>query len=91
MLTSASASDAFSMPIGNGDAAEIVRQIDDGLAQRRVDLVGAAIGDEGAVELELGERQFLEPRKRGIAAAEIVDRELDVEMLELLGDVVGQS
>src|SRR5580704_19480857 len=32
---------------GDRDAAEIVRQIDDGLAQWRVDLVAAAIGDEG--------------------------------------------
>ena len=38
---------------GDRDAAEIVRQIDHGLAQRRVDLVAAAIGDEGAVELDL--------------------------------------
>ncbi len=42
------------------------------LAQRRIDLVGAAIGDEGAIEFELGKRQFLEPSQRGIAAAEIV-------------------
>ena len=61
---------------GDGEAAEIVREVDDGLAQRRVDLVGAAVGDEGAVELELGKRQFLEPDKRRIAPAEIVDRKL---------------
>src|SRR5580704_10581616 len=48
---------------GDRDAAEIMRQIDHRLAQRRVDLVAAAVGDEGAVELDLGERQFLEPRK----------------------------
>ena len=87
MLTSASASDAFSMPIADGDAAEIVREIDDGLAQRRIDLVGAAVGDEDAVELELGERQFLKPRQRGIAAAEIVDRQMDVEVAQLLRDL----
>src|SRR5512134_2535642 len=32
-------------------AAETVSEIDDGLAQRSVDLVGAALGDEGLVEL----------------------------------------
>ena len=73
------------------DAAEIVREVDHGLAQRRVDLVGAAVGDESAVELELGERQFLEPRQRGIAAAEIVDRELDVEGPKLFGELVASA
>ena len=63
---------------GDRDAAEIVREIDHRLAERRVDLVGAAVGDEGAVELELGEGHFAESRQRGIAAAEIVDRQPDV-------------
>ena len=31
---------------GDRDAAEIVREVDHGLAQRRIDLVGAAVGDE---------------------------------------------
>src|SRR5262245_25811336 len=39
------------------EAAEIVREIDDGLAERRIDAVGAAVGNEDRVELELGERQ----------------------------------
>ena len=78
------------MPIATASAAEIVREVDDRLAERRVHLVGAAVGDEGAVELELGERQLLEPGERRIAAAEIVDRELDVELRELLGHLVGQ-
>jgi hypothetical protein len=50
----------------HGHAAEIVRKVDDGLAQRRIDLVGAAIGDERPVELEFGKRQFLEPDQGGI-------------------------
>ena len=60
MLTSASASAAFSMPMATAHAAEIVREVDHRLAERRIDLVGAAVGDEGAVELELGEGQFAE-------------------------------
>jgi hypothetical protein len=71
----------------HGHAVEIMREVDDGLAQRRIDLVGAAIGDEGAVELELGKRQRLEPYQRRIAAAEVVDRKLDVEMRELRGKI----
>ena len=51
-------------PDSDGDAAEIVREIDDGLAQRRVDLVGPAIGNKGAVELEFGERQRFKPGQR---------------------------
>ena len=64
---------------GDRRAAEIMREIDHSLAERSIDLVGAAIADESAVELELGERQLLEPGEGGIAAAEIVDRELNVD------------
>ena len=53
-------------PNRQGQPAEIVRKVDDGLAQRRIDLVGAAIGDERPVELEFGKRQFLEPDQGGI-------------------------
>src|SRR5262249_37019525 len=40
----------------DGDRLEIVREVDDGLADGGVLLVGGAVGDERAVELELGER-----------------------------------
>ena len=70
----------FLDPDRHGHAAEIVGKVDHGLAQRRVDLVGAAIGDERPVELEFGKRQFLEADQRGIATAEVVDRKFDVEV-----------
>ena len=76
---------------GDGDAAEIMREIDHRLAQRRIDLVGAAVGDEGAVELEFGERQFAELRQRRLAAAEIVDRQPHIERLQPLGELVRRS
>ena len=71
-------------------AAETVREVDHGLAQRGARVIGATAGDEAAVELELGEGQFRELRHRGIVAAEVVDGELDVERREPLGDVARQ-
>ena len=90
MLTSAIASEAFSRPMPTASAAEAVGEIDHGLADRRIDLVGAAADDERAVELHLGERQLLELRQRSIALAEVVDREPDVVLGELLAQVVGE-
>ena len=47
----------------SGDTAEAVGQVDDGLAERRIDLAGGAIGDEGPVEFDFGERQLFELSK----------------------------
>jgi hypothetical protein len=74
----------------DANTAEIVCEVDDSLAVGSIDLVGAAVGDKGAVELELSEWQFLQSRQGGIAAAEFVDREPDVEMVKLFGQTVCQ-
>ena len=58
---------------GDCDTSENVREIDRRLAERRVDLIGAAVGDKSAIELELGKGQFAELRQRLVAAVEIVD------------------
>ena len=44
-------------PDRDRDLPEIVREIDHGLAQGRVDVVGPAIRDKAAVELDLSERE----------------------------------
>src|SRR5262249_38728609 len=54
-------------------------------------LVGTAVAHEAAVELELGERQLLEAGERGIAAAEVVDRQADAVALWLPGDLRGEG
>jgi hypothetical protein len=41
-------------------APETMGEIDHGLAERRVGLVDAAIDDEGASELQFGERKFID-------------------------------
>jgi hypothetical protein len=52
--------DAFS---DRGDV-EAPRQIDHRLAHGALGAVLGTAGDETAIELDLGERQFLEPRQR---------------------------
>ena len=71
------------------DAAEAVRQVDHGFAQPCVDLVAAAVSDKDTIEFQLRERQRLGPRQRGIAAAEIIDREIDVEGPQFVRNLVG--
>jgi hypothetical protein len=75
----------------HGDAAETVREVDDSLARRCIHFVAVAVGDKDAGELEFGERQLLCPRQRGMAAAEIVDREMDVERPLLFCDLARQG
>ena len=58
MLTRASASDAFSIPIAKAKLPKLCARSMTDLHKRRIDLVGAAIGDERPVELEFGKRQF---------------------------------
>ena len=65
-------------------------EIDDGLAQRGVDLVVPAIGDEGLVELELLERHFLRLGERRVGPAKIVDCKPDVVRLKLLAQFAGK-
>jgi hypothetical protein len=60
--------------------------IDHGPAERRVGLVDAAIDDEGASELQFGERQFIGPRQGRVALAEFVDRRPHVAELQFLGE-----
>jgi hypothetical protein len=67
------------------EAAEAVGEVDHRLADRRVHLVVANAGDERAVELHLGERQFLHLHQRGIALAEVVDGEAHVVLRQPLG------
>ena len=51
---------------GDRGAAEIMREVDHRLAERRVDLVGAAVGDKGAIDFEFGKGQFAKPRQRRV-------------------------
>ena len=78
--------DAF----GRRGAAEAVRKIDRGLADRGIGGVDGAVADEGTVDLEFRERQIAQAGKRRIAGAEIVDRDRDAAAAQLRGDVLGQ-
>src|SRR5215217_7099802 len=72
---------------GDGLAAEIVREIDHGLADRGMTLVGRATGHEAAVELQFGKSgELLQACHRQIAASEIVDRERNSAGLQFRPD-----
>ena len=75
------------MPIPTATLPKLCARPDDGFAERRVDLVGGAVGDEGAIELEFGKRRFLKLRQGRIGAAEMVDRQIDIKVAQFLGDL----
>jgi hypothetical protein len=64
-----------------------VGEVDHRLAQRHIDLVGPAVGDEFAVELELDKGHFAKPRQGRIAAAEFVDGEPHIVRCQPLAEV----
>lgn len=68
---------------GDGGATEIMREVDDCLAERRDDLVDAAVGDETAIELELGKGQFAKPRQRrvGFRAGQLLLAQIDFRLI----------
>ena len=77
--------------LGGGVHAEALGEGDDGADDRGVAaarLGGAA--DEALVDLDLVERRLLQIAERGIAGAEIVEREADADRLQLGEHVVGR-
>ncbi len=64
-------------PLGDRRAAEAVREVDRGLADRGIGGVARAVLHEAAVELDLDKREIAQAGERGIAGAEIVDCDLD--------------
>src|SRR5262249_3142889 len=62
---------------GDRNGAEMVRKVDDRLADAGIGRIVRAILHEAAVELELGERHLAQPGKGGKPFPEIVDRERD--------------
>ena len=68
--------------------AEPPRQLDDRLEQAFLDLVTMAVGDVGAIDLELAERQLAQPRQRRISGAEVVDRQAAALTAQLVRDLL---
>ena len=71
-------------PLGHDLHAEVVAELDDRAHDHRVVAVLGQARDEGAVDLELGDRHPLELVERREAHAEVVDREGDAEGVEIL-------
>src|SRR5262249_38510654 len=70
-------------PLGNGGAAETMREIDRRLANCGITRVHRAVGDKAAIELDLGKWQFAQPRERRISGPEIVDRDANAVAAKL--------
>ena len=68
--------------LGDHPQAEIVGEIDGRAHDHQVLLVGVHLGDEGPVDLQLVERQPLLMRERGVAGAEVVDRQAQAQIVE---------
>ncbi len=64
---------------------------DDRPNQFHVGIVGLDTGDEGAVDLDAIDRKMAEIGEAGITGAEIVDRNLDTEIVELVEDRDGTA
>ena len=65
--------------LGNDVEAQSLAQRNDRLADCSIVRVRQDVGDEGAVDLDLVERQTLQVGQRRIAGAEIVERESDAK------------
>ena len=75
--------DAF----GQNRDMQVLAEAQDRAHDRRRLMVGAHLVHEGAVELDLVERECVQGRERGIAGAEIVHRDGDAERLDLTQEV----
>ena len=69
--------------LGDDGDAERVAEVDDGLDDRRVLGVEAEAGDEPTVDLDRLDREPLEVRERGVAGAEVVDREVQAQAAQV--------
>ena len=68
--------------LGDDRHFEAVAEIDHGADDRRRLRVAAEIHDEGAVDLDLVERERLEIAQRGVSAAEIIHGDAHAERLQ---------
>ena len=78
-------------PFRNHLHIELVRHHDDGLAQCHVVGTGRQVADEGLVDLEVVDVEFLEVGQRRVAGTEIIDRNLDTGVAELQQSVSDQG
>ena len=75
--------------LGDDLEPEAAREVDRGAHDQQVVDVADDAGDERAVDLDLVERQPLEVGERGVAGAEVVEREPDAERAQPVEHLVG--
>src|SRR3954451_17179112 len=71
-------------PLGDEVELECVAEVDDALEQDEVAVLGADVRREAPVDLDDVDRELPQVRKRRVARAEVVEREDDPEVLDLL-------
>jgi len=76
-------------PFGDHRQLQAVGEGDDGAGDGGVVVVVGQAGDERLVDLQDVDGQALEVAERGVAGAEVVDRQLQAELLERLEDRQG--
>ena len=76
--------DAVLDALGDRLHPEMMRELEDRLRERRLVRMPSQLGDERAMHLEDLDRVPLEVAERRVAGAEVVDRQPDSELTELL-------
>jgi len=76
-------------PFGHDDQSQRVSELNSAPNQLHTPLIamGSQVGEEGTVELELGDREAAEIRKRGKPCAEVVDRHPETECTEFFDEL----
>src|SRR6266850_4136876 len=70
-------------PFGDDFQPQTMAERDDALGDRHVVRIVGYVLDERAVDLDAVDREALQVSQRGVAGAEVVDREVDPHRLEL--------
>src|SRR5882672_3446267 len=76
-------------PLRDHDHAQALGQVDDRLDDRRIVQIVRQVLDEAAVDLEFVDREALQIIQAGIAGAEIVDRQADAHLVQLIQQLRG--
>ena len=81
---SRSSTSLFSTPSATTTKPEVVPEIDRRPHDHLVLLVEQEVGDEALVDLQFGHRQSAQVAERRVAGAEVVDRQPDADLVELV-------
>src|SRR6267143_263906 len=76
-------------PFGDDRQPEAMAEVDRGADDGGAVAVGRHVEDEGLIDLDFAHREPLEVGERGVAGAEVVDRDLDPGLMQPLERAFG--